>query len=258
MGNDFIQETFQALQQKGKNLFVPYIMAGDGGLDRFEEQILFLEKCGVAAIEVGIPFSDPIADGPIIQAAGERSLAKGTTLSKVLSLLKDFKEKRNIPIIIMSYMNPIYTYGIEAFAKACQRANVQGVIIPDLPLEEEGIVTEIFQKYSLALIRLVALTSSFKRIRKICKNSEGFIYAVSVMGTTGVREHDQHVNQYLERIKGISPIPVLAGFGISTPEQAKNLGSACDGVIVGSRMVEWFHENKWERIEQFIQQCIEP
>src|SRR5699024_1544888 len=125
-----------------KNLFIPYIMAGDGGLDQLAQQIEFLESCGVAAIELGIPFSDPVADGPTVQAAGERSLANGTTLTKILTILKETKEKRSVPIILMTYLNPVYKYGIEDFAKDCQASGVAGAIIPDLPLEEEKLITD--------------------------------------------------------------------------------------------------------------------
>src|SRR5690625_4913793 len=193
LGKERINQAFKEKIGAKQNIFVPYIMAGDGGLDHLDEQISFLEECGVAAIELGIPFSDPVADGPTIQAAGERALANGTTLARVLDTLRNTKENRNIPIILMTYLNPIYVYGIEKFVMDCKKSGVDGVIIPDIPLEEENLVTESLQKHSIAFIRLAALTSTEDRLKKICRRAEGFLYAVSVTGTTGARtSHDQN------------------------------------------------------------------
>lgn len=257
MGKEFINQTFENKLATNKNLFIPYIMAGDGGLDKLEETILFLQNCGVSAIEVGIPFSDPVADGPTIQAAGQRALEQGTTLSGVFKTLENFKEKRNIPIILMSYINLIYVYGIDKFAKRCRDVGVHGVIIPDLPLEEEAMIAQVLQEYSIAHVRLAALTSPSDRIEKIAQHSEGFLYAVSVTGTTGARStYDINIQQYLQRLKETSDVPVLAGFGISTSEQAHMLSSHCDGVIVGSKIVELLHEGKRDDVKQLIKKSL--
>lgn len=257
MGKEFINQTFKNKLATNKNLFIPYIMAGDGGLDKLEETILFLQNCGVSAIEVGIPFSDPVADGPTIQAAGQRALKQGTTLSGVFKTLENFKEKRNIPIILMSYINLIYVYGIDKFAKRCRDVGVHGVIIPDLPLEEEAMMAQVLQEYSIAHVRLAALTSPSDRIEKIAQHSEGFLYAVSVTGTTGARStYDINIQQYLQRLKETSDVPVLAGFGISTSEQAHMLSSHCDGVIVGSKIVELLHEGKRDDVKQLIKKSL--
>lgn len=257
MGKEFINQTFKNKLATNKNLFIPYIMAGDGGLDKLEETILFLQNCGVSAIEVGIPFSDPVADGPTIQAAGQRALKQGTTLSGVFKTLENFKEKRNIPIILMSYINLIYVYGIDKFAKRCRDVGVHGVIIPDLPLEEEAMMAQVLQEYSIAHVRLAALTSPSDRIEKIAQHSEGFLYAVSVTGTTGARStYDINIQQYLQRLKETSDVPVLAGFGISTSEQAHMLSSHCDGVIVGSKIVELLHEGKRDDVKQLIKNSL--
>jgi len=240
-----------------ENLFIPYIMAGDGGLDALKEQILFLESCGVSAIELGIPFSDPVADGPTIQDAGLRSLNAGTTLKGVLDTLKIFIDERNVPIILMTYINPIFNYGIENFAKDCKASGVSGVIIPDVPYEEEEFLLNPLSSNNIAFIRLAALTSTKERLQKIAKQSEGFLYAVSVTGTTGKRaEHQERVYKYLADLKAQSNVPVLAGFGISDANQAQKMNESCDGVIVGSAIVDLLHQKKYDEIKSFIQASL--
>lgn len=257
MGKAKLTDYLQQLQAKDKNLFVPYIMAGDGGLDKLKEHILFLQDCGVAAIEVGIPFSDPVADGTTIQNAGKRSLQRNTTLIAVLDTLASFKDERQVPIIVMTYLNPIYACGIEQFSRTCSQAGVDGVIVPDLPLEEEDLLTNMLTKYDIACIRLVALTSPKERVDALISRSEGFLYAVTIKGTTGTRtSYENEVNTYLQKLKKQSNIPVLAGFGVSTSEQAQALASCCDGVVVGSKIVDLFHEEKTAEIKQFILECL--
>jgi tryptophan synthase alpha chain len=250
----------QALQQKlaaNQNLFVPYIMAGDGGLDILEERINFLQDSGASAIELGIPFSDPIADGPTIQEAGIRALANGTSLTSILEFLKSTKENRSIPIILMTYVNPIHHYGMEQFARDCADSGVDGIIIPDVPMEEEGPIATHLSKEKIAFIRLVAMTSPEERLKKIASKSEGFLYAVAVMGTTGVREsHSDNVKGYLKYLKKHSNVPVLAGFGVSSVEQAQELSSHCDGVIVGSKIVDLLHKGKNNEVKNLIQGSI--
>lgn len=257
MGKEKIDHSFQEKIAANQNLFVPYIMAGDGGLEILEERINFLQDSGVAAIELGIPFSDPVADGPTIQAAGKRALKNGTTLTGILELLNEFKETRTIPIILMTYVNQIFVYGVEKFAADCERVGVDGVIIPDLPLEEEALVSEALAKHSIAFIRLAALTSPKERIEKIAQSSEGFLYAVAVKGTTGARTtYEEDVAPYLQTLKENSSVPVLAGFGVSTSEQAQELSSNCDGVIVGSTIVQFLHEGKDQEVRNLIQESL--
>lgn len=257
MGIKQIENYFADVQANGARLFVPYIVAGDGGLNVLHERIKLLEESGVAAIELGIPFSDPVADGPTIQRASERALRNGTTLRNVLEVLRVYKADRSVPIILMTYVNPIYTYGIEAFARDCATAGVSGLIVPDVPMEEEMLLADAFAANDLALIRLAALTSPEKRLRKIAARTEGFLYAVSVTGTTGERQtYEDRVYSYLQTLKTYSDVPVLAGFGISDPEQAKTFGTYCDGVIVGSKIVDLFHEGKENEIAQFIKESI--
>jgi len=254
MTGTFLENALNEKITQGAKLFIPYIMAGDGGLENLEERIQLLADAGASAIELGIPFSDPVADGPTIQAAGQRALAASTTLKDVFATLQQFKTKSPVPLVFMTYINPIFKYGVDAFFAACAQAGVSGIIIPDLPIEEEGLVQAPCQKHDIALIRLAAMTSTADRIATITKRAEGFLYAVSVTGTTGARaKHSENTGAYLENLKRISPVPVLAGFGVSTAAQAQQLGSHCDGVIVGSKIVQLFHDGDTEAIRSLIQ-----
>ena len=245
-----------ALEQtlaNGDKIFIPYIMAGDGGLDKLPEQIDFLAEAGATAIELGIPFSDPVADGPVIQAAGIRALSLGVSLKAILEVLKATKADRSIPIVLMTYFNPIFAYGLEQCFIDCAEAGVSGLIIPDLPIEEEGNIPDLIAAQNIALIRLATLTSSQERLTKVSSKTTGFLYAVTVTGTTGERhEYLDSIGDYLANLKQVSPKPVLAGFGVSTPEQVKQLSSYCDGVIVGSKIVKSLHEGDRKAIEELI------
>jgi len=252
-GKEKINTYFQAIQKRGENLFVPYIVAGDGGLERLAEQITLLEQSGVAAIELGMPFSDPVADGPTIQKAGMRALDAGITLEKVLDMLEKTRATRKVPIILMTYVNPIFAYGVETFARRCKEAGVDGLIVPDVPMEEETLLTGALDKFDVAFIRLVALTSTEERMRQLAERSEGFLYAVSVRGTTGARaNYEDTVASYLQKLKNLSPVPVLAGFGVSNASQAKELSQHCDGVIVGSTIVDLFHKGKDDQVRELV------
>ncbi|UUI04061.1 tryptophan synthase subunit alpha [Oceanobacillus jeddahense] len=258
MGKHKLENTLNQIKATGKPLFVPYMMAGDGGINQINERIHFLEECGASAIELGIPFSDPVADGPVIQDAGLRALREGTTLKLVLDEVRKQKETRNIPIILMTYINPIWSYGYEQFAKDCDTAGVDGIIIPDIPMEEEKEIAAALSDNSIAFIRLAAMTSPDERLKRIAQISEGFLYAVSVNGTTGERQqHDENTLNYLKRLTALSNVPVLAGFGISNPDQAKSLASYCDGVIVGSKIVHLFAEEKQSEIKKLISETVQ-
>ena len=248
-----ITEAIQACNKRGDKAFVPYIMAGDGGIEKLKETILFLQKIGVTAIELGIPFTDPVADGAIIQEAGERALAKGVTLRLVVETVASFKDEVTVPIILMTYLNPIIQYGIEEFANDCRKSEISGLIIPDLPYEEVDLVREALTNADIALIPLVSLTSPPERIEKISAAGEGFIYAVTVNGITGVRDGvEVQLEKHLQTLKAVSSIPVLAGFGISTPEQVELVGSYADGVIVGSAIVTALHEGDYKTVERLV------
>ena len=182
-----LKEAILKTTVNGDKAFVPYIMAGDGGLDKLQPTILRLQELGVSAIEVGIPFTDPVADGPTIERAGERALGHGTTLRKIVATLHGFADQITVPLVAMTYLNPILAYGIEEFARDARNAGIRGVIIPDMPLEESEIVHPAFKAEGISLVQLVSLASSPERIERLTKASEGFIYAVTVNGTTGER-----------------------------------------------------------------------
>lgn len=242
-----------AIRQREGAAFVPYIMAGDGGLDRLIPTIVQLEAMGATAIELGIPFSDPVADGPIIEAAGMRALEQGVTLTDVLNTLIEGKGQFQVPIVLMTYLNPVFRFGIPAFFERAAACGVTGVIIPDLPFEESLQLFDGIARHDIAVIPLVTLTSSPKRIETILKQAEGFVYAVTLKGTTG--KTDVFPDELLDHLKTLteqSPVPVLAGFGVHRAEQVRTLGTACDGVVVGSFIVEALHEGRTDEVAALI------
>ena len=243
-----------ALTKSDEKAFVPYIMAGDGGLESLKEKLFFLQDCGADAIEIGIPFSDPVADGPTIQKAGIRALKEGTTLRKVLATLQGYKDDIRVPLILMTYLNPLVAYGLEQFSEDANRAGVEGCIIPDLPLEEENLIVPFLEKENLTLVRLVTLTTPGERIKEIAAKSSGFIYAVTVTGTTGTRnEFTKDLAGFLKTVKSVSSVPVLAGFGVSNKSQIQEVCRHCDGVIVGSKVIDPFELEEYEEIKKLIQ-----
>ncbi|MCM3692651.1 tryptophan synthase subunit alpha [Neobacillus niacini] len=248
-----IEQSFKALHEQDRKAFIPYIMAGDGGLNILTETLSTLEKFGATLIEVGVPFSDPVADGPTIQQAGIRSLQNGTTLRGIIAELTKAREVVSIPIVLMTYLNPIYSYGISTFAQDIAKAGVDGCIIPDLPIEEEDLLAAELENAGIELIRLVTLTSPRERIKEISSRGKGFLYTVTVKGITGTRtEFDQEVVEFLKKVKEVSPIPVVAGFGISTESQIKELTPHCDGVIVGSKIVDLLNKKDIHGLESFM------
>ena len=239
-----IDAKFIELQNNKKKAFMPYICAGDPTLDLSRELLLTLEKAGADLIEFGIPFSDPIADGPIIQKASERSLCSGTSIDQVLNLVSSLRTETDIPIALMGYYNPIFRMGVDNFCQQAVDAGVDGVIIPDLPPEEAEPLLESVFGYDLATIFLVAPTSTSDRIVKIAELSKGFIYCVSVTGVTGVRDViSSQVSSMVSEIRSHTDKPICVGFGVSTPEQAKQVAQIADGVIVGSAIVKMIEKN---------------
>ncbi|MDQ0270362.1 tryptophan synthase subunit alpha [Cytobacillus purgationiresistens] len=248
-----IEKVFQTLKQKNQKAFVPYIMAGDGGLKSLQEKITFLEKAGATAIEIGIPFSDPVADGPVIQQAGIRALKEGTTLRDVVSAIAEIRPIVHIPLLFMTYTNPVMAYGVEAFIHDIKKSGVDGLIIPDMPIEQEDIISPYLEEENIELIRLVTLQSPLSRIEAIAKKGKGFVYAVTVNGITGSRSgFNEKLGEHLKKVKEVSPIPVLAGFGISTPEHVEEMISYCDGVIVGSKTIELLEKGDYQGIVNLI------
>jgi tryptophan synthase alpha chain len=234
-----IDKKFKKLKKKGAKAFIAYITAGDPNLSVTKKIVLSLEASGVDIVELGIPFSDPIADGPTIQAASHRALAGGVTLKKIFSMMGDLRKDTQIPVVFMTYYNPVLKYGIEKFIKDCVIKGVDGVIVPDLPPEEAKDLMRYAKKNGISTIFLAAPTSTRKRTAMIAERSRGFIYYVSLTGVTGVRRDlPPEVASNVRTIKSISDKPVAVGFGISSPGQARDIAKAADGVIVGSAIVK--------------------
>ena len=219
---------------------MPFFMAGDPTLEVTSEILLNLQEKGADIIELGIPYSDPLADGPIIQLSASRALKSGTSLTKVLSLLSNLKSKLKIPIILFTYFNPLLNFGFEKFCKLAHESGAAGIIIPDLPLEETIDYSKIANEHNLDLILLVAPTTPFERMKNIIKVTKGFTYLVSVTGVTGERNNlESRVKNLILKLKELSPNPVAVGFGISSPEHVKKVKEwGADGVIVGSAFVK--------------------
>lgn len=249
-----LQQHLEAVVANGDKAFVPYIMAGDGGLETLKPTILRLQEIGVSAIEVGIPFTDPVADGPTIEQAGERALAHGVNLRNVLATLHSFADEITVPLVAMTYLNPVLAYGAEDFGRDAYAAGIRGLIVPDMPFEESGIIHEALRTAGISLVQLVSLTSPPERIAKLAAGSEGFIYAVTVNGITGARaSFADNLETHFQQLKALSSLPVLAGFGISTPEHVAQFGAFSDGVIVGSKIVDALVRDDWASIEALVQ-----
>jgi len=234
-----IQSTFEKLRRQGKKALIPYVMAGDPDLSTTQALVSALEQNGADIIELGIPFSDPLADGPVIQRASERSLRNKTSLRAVMDLVRTLRRQTQIPLVLMSYYNPIYKYGEEKFAKDALAYGVDGVIIPDLPPEEAGQLIQISKRIGLDTIFLLAPTSTRERIRRVSESSRGFIYYVSLTGITGAALSSvREIKAKLQEIRRYSTKPVAVGFGISTPARASQVARWADGVIIGSALVK--------------------
>ena len=227
-----IKEAFQ-----NKKAFIAYLMAGDPDLETSAEYILTAQEAGADLIEIGIPFSDPIAEGEVIQASSARAINAGTRLDGVFTMVSSIKSKMKIPMLFMTYLNPAFVYGYDKFFSRCADIGISGIIIPDLPFEEQGEAKEVAKKYEVEVVTLVAPTSK-ERTAEIARNAEGFIYLVSSMGVTGVRTKiTTDLSPIVKEIRGITKVPVAVGFGVSTPMQAASYSSVADGVIVGSAIV---------------------
>lgn len=222
---------------KNRDAFIPFITAGDPTLEITEQLVLKMAEAGADLIELGIPFSDPIAEGPVIQEADYRALASGTTTDKIFDMVGRIRKTCDVPLAFMTYANPIFTYGTERFMKNCQEVGIDAIIVPDIPFEEKNELMPYCSKYNITLISMIAPTSQ-SRIRMIANEAQGFIYCVSSMGVTGVRkEIGSGVEEMIKLVKEVKDIPCAIGFGISTPDQASTMIKFSDGVIVGSAIV---------------------
>ncbi len=241
-----IKNTFNRLKRKNEKALIPYVMAGDPDLATTKALILEMEKAGCDIIELGAPFSDPLADGPTIQKAAIRSLRNHTSIADVLGLVAEVRKESTIPLILMTYYNLIFKYGEERFVNDAVSAGLDGLILPDLPPEEAGTLIPAAKKAGLDTIFLLAPTSTGERIKLVSKVSQGFIYYVSLTGVTGSALGLQNaaIKDAIGKIKAVTDKPVAVGFGIATPDQAEQVAhGGADGVIVGSALVKVIEEN---------------
>lgn len=229
---------FNYLKVKNEKAFIPFVTAGDPDLDTTFKLILALEKAGADIIEIGIPYSDPMADGPVIQASSTRALSGGTKISLIMDIVSEIREKTQIPLVYLLYYNSIFKYGTEKFLKQCKEVGVDGLIIPDLPLEERAEIIEIANEYDICIIPMVAPTSK-ARIKAITNLGKGFVYCVSVNGVTGTRQNfNTDIKEYMDLIEGYTNMPRALGFGISSAEMAKSYAPYCEAIIVGSAIIK--------------------
>ncbi len=218
--------------------FISFVTGGDPDLETTEKLIVAMEAAGADLIEIGIPFSDPIAEGAVIQEANERALSAGCTTDKLFDMVKGVRGKVSVPLVYLTYINPIYTYGKDRFFKRCVECGIDGIIVPDLPFEEKEELEVDCLKYGVDLISLIAPTSN-DRIRMIAEQATGFIYCVSSMGVTGVRsEIKTDISSMISMVREVTSTPCAVGFGISTPDQAREFAAVSDGAIVGSAIVK--------------------
>lgn len=239
-----VSHCFKSLRQRSECALIPFITAGDPDLATTAQALRILDKSGADLIELGVPYSDPLADGPTIQAAATRALQKGVRLDDVLELLKDIAPDLTTPLILFTYYNPILNRGIELFLNQIAGVGVQGLVVPDLPLEEAESLIKPAAKIGIEVVLLVAPTSPKERIQAIAKQSQGFIYLVSVTGVTGMREQiESRVPALLQQMRAVTDKPIGVGFGISGPEQARQMKTwGADAVIVGSAFVKRLSE----------------
>ncbi|MCI2112697.1 MAG: tryptophan synthase subunit alpha [Ruminococcus sp.] len=230
--------------------FIPFVTAGDPDLETTEKLLIEMSKNGADIIEIGIPFSDPIAEGIVIQEADLRALASGTTTDKIFEMVKRVRSEIKCALAVMTYMNPIFVYGTDKFMQRCSECGISAVIVPDTPFEEKQELAPYCDKHGVELVSLIAPTSH-DRIKMIAKEAQGFVYCVSSMGVTGVRsEITTDIGEMVRLVKSVSDTPCAVGFGISTPEQAKKMAESADGVIVGSAIVKI--------VAKYGKDCIKP
>ena len=228
-----IEKAFQ-----NQKAFIPFVTGGDPTLDITEQLLYAMEEAGADLIEIGIPFSDPIAEGIVIQGANERALSAGCTTDKLFDMICRARKRVTVPMVFLTYLNPIYTYGKERFMKRCRECGIDGIIVPDMPFEEKGELSGVCEEYGVDIISLIAPTSK-ERIRMIAGDAKGYIYCLSSLGVTGVRsEIRTDIAGMVRLVRETTKIPCAVGFGISAPEQARKMAEVADGAIVGSAIVK--------------------
>lgn len=244
-----MSKTAQAF--KGGKAFIPFVTAGDPDLETTKKLIIAMAESGADLIEIGIPFSDPVAEGIVIQQADERALSSGTTTDRIFDMVAQVRAQlKSLPLAFMTYINPIYVYGCEKFLSQCERLGIDAVIVPDIPYEEKDELLPYCKKHGVDLVSLIAPTSE-ERIKTIAAEAQGFLYCVSSMGVTGVRsEIKTDIGAMIRNVREVSSIPTAIGFGISNPETARKMAMHADGVIVGSAIVKL--------CAQYGKDCVEP
>lgn len=242
-----------------KKAFIGFLTAGDPTLDKTEEFVMEMVDAGAGLIELGIPFTDPIADGPVIQEANIRALEAGCTTDKIFDMVASLRKKTDVPIVFLGYLNTMFVYGYEKFCKRCQECGVDGLIVPDLPHEEKGELVPIAKAHGVDVITMIAPTSK-QRIEMLAKEATGFIYVVSSMGVTGARsEIKTDLAEIVEVIRGVTDTPVAIGFGINTKEQVAKYSAVADGAIVGSAIVKiiaQYGENAGKKLHEYVEEMV--
>jgi tryptophan synthase alpha chain len=247
-----ISQTFEHLQKTHERALIPYVTAGDPDLEMTKRLVHEMVRRGGDIIEIGVPFSDPLADGPIIQRASQRALQGGTTLRKILQTVSELRHDVDVPLVLMTYYNPVLRYGEKAFVADALDAGVAGIIVPDLPPEEGQSLMELTTDTPLEMIFLAAPTSTSARLALISEASRGFIYYVSRLGTTGVRDHlADDLRIMLEKVRASTSKPIAVGVGVSTPEHVRLVAELADGVVVGSAILKLIEdlEDRADRLE---------
>ncbi|MBN1472040.1 MAG: tryptophan synthase subunit alpha [Syntrophaceae bacterium] len=243
-----IEEKYATLRAKKEKALIVYLTAGDPSLMVTKHLIFALDKAGADILEIGVPFSDPTADGPVIQAASQRSLKAGTTLESVLKMVAEVRKVSEIPIVLFGYFNPIFAYGVKKFSLAARAAGVDGVLVVDLPYEESKELRNYTDAVEIDFISLIAPTTDKDRLKKIVVKASGFLYYISITGITGTTAPKvENIKKEVGKIRNMTKMPIAVGFGISKPEQAKAIGRFADGIVIGSAIVRLIDENKNNR-----------
>jgi tryptophan synthase alpha chain len=239
-----IGQRFARRKAEGRPAFVAFLTAGDPSLDRTVEVAVELEGAGVDVLELGVPFSDPLADGPVIQRASERALGRGVSLPRVLEAVRRIRERSAVPLLLFSYYNPLLQHGLERLAREAKEAGVDGVLVTDLPPEEAGEWIAVARAADIDTVFLASPTSPPERLKRVAEASRGFVYAISRTGVTGERQAlSGDARPLVERLRGLTDVPVALGFGLSTPGQVREAGGVADGVVVGSALVRFLEEH---------------
>ena len=259
--SDRLSQTFASLQAADRKAFVAYIAAGDPDYSKSLETMKALADVGADIIELGLPFSDPLADGIVNQMAAERALKAGMTTARVIDLIRDFRKTHDTPIVLFTYLNPVYNYGFERFHNDAAEAGADGILLLDLPPDEAEQNADLAKSTGLKPIRLIAPTTPDERVKLLAESADGFIYALSRTGVTGAHgAPSETIPEFVKQIKQHTDVPVCVGFGITTPEQAEMVANGADGIIVGSAIVKQVEENPdnpAEAVTKFVKPLIE-